>query len=293
MDAELESAETRLRTLSTDPDAGSSAGAGGRGEKADGVRHPESVPVSDARPPRPASGGLPPGGPAAARSIESCLIMTKAGRCVVNCEVGGGGGGGGPAARRPSSEGSTRLVVGQLCKLLVTMHAFAGGGFVSYVQIHTHGVVLVDGGSFLVALLCQAEAPTLDLPSVKLRAVQVRHPKGGAFTHLLLGSSAADGSAAAHRSGTPSARCTSRPLMRCNRPTPRSSTACCTPSQCAPAIQNARTAHKKKKTNGNQIWRPSERVAVSDTRTPPTRSGRSDSGRPRRRRLLRTSSSST
>lgn len=109
-------------------------------------------------------------------AVQSCLIMTKTGRCVVNCEVQ-------PAAVKDEERDqghSTRLVVGQLCKLLVTMHAVAGGTFLSYVQIHTHGVVLVDGGpSFLVALVCQSSATSAsvsrDLPSIKLKAVQIRH----------------------------------------------------------------------------------------------------------------------
>eukprot|EP01050_Picozoa_sp_SAG11_P003160 SAG11_NODE_173_length_13507_cov_10.489931_2_plen_360_part_00 len=101
--------------------------------------------------------------------IESCLIMTKAGRCVLNCISSAAA----AAARRRES----RLVVGQLCKLLVTMHAFAGSAFLSYVEIEAHGVVLVDGGSFLVALLCSAQRAggAIDLPSLKLRAVQIRH----------------------------------------------------------------------------------------------------------------------
>ena len=80
--------------------------------------------------------------------IQRCLILTKAGRCVLNCAV---------TDQQPTSD--TRLVVGQLCKLLVTMHAFAGSAFVSYVEIHAHGVVIVDGASFLVALLCQVMPP--------------------------------------------------------------------------------------------------------------------------------------
>lgn len=100
--------------------------------------------------------------------IFRCVITTKAGRCVVNCaphaSAGGvrGGEGGG-------------LAVGPLCRLLVTMHQFSQGGFLSYVQIHNRGVVLVDGGSYLVGIICAAG---VDLPAVKLRAVQIRHVFG-------------------------------------------------------------------------------------------------------------------
>jgi hypothetical protein len=62
--------------------------------------------------------------------------------------------------------------VGPFCRLLVTMHGFSGGGFLSYVEIDRFGVVMVEGGSYLVALVCVAG---LDIASVKLRAVQVRH----------------------------------------------------------------------------------------------------------------------
>ena len=104
------------------------------------------------------------------------MITTKAGRCVVNCA---------PHA----SAGSVRvgeggnLAVGPLCRLLVTMHEFSQGGFLSYVQIQNFGVVLVDGGSYLVGAICAAG---VDLPADKLRAVQARHvfgllhqPQGG------------------------------------------------------------------------------------------------------------------
>jgi hypothetical protein len=100
--------------------------------------------------------------------IFRCVITTKAGRCIVNCaphaSVGGvrGAEGGG-------------LAVGPLCRLLVTMHEFSQGGFLSYVQIHNRGVVLVDGGSYLVGIICAAG---VDLPAVKLRAVQIRHVFG-------------------------------------------------------------------------------------------------------------------
>ena len=96
--------------------------------------------------------------------IFRCVITTKAGRCVVNCAPHGvlGAEGGG-------------LAVGPLCRLLVTMHAFSEGGFLSYVQIHNRGVVLVDGGSYLVGIVCAAG---VELPAVKLRAVQIRHVFG-------------------------------------------------------------------------------------------------------------------
>ena len=80
----------------------------------------------------------------------------------------------GRPARRAAAEGGS-LAVGPLCRLRVTMHEFSRGGFLSYVQIDRHGVVLVDGGSYLVAVICAAG---VDLPAVKLRAVQVRHVFG-------------------------------------------------------------------------------------------------------------------
>ena len=96
------------------------------------------------------------------------MITTKAGRCVVNC------------APHASADGvrageGGNLAVGPLCRLLVTMHEFSQGGFLSYVQIQNFGVVLVDGGSYLVGVICAAG---VDLPAVKLRAVQVRHVFG-------------------------------------------------------------------------------------------------------------------
>ena len=90
------------------------------------------------------------------------MITTKAGRCVVNC------------APHASADGvrageGGNLAVGPLCRLLVTTHEFSQGGFLSYVQIQNFGVVLVDGGSYLVGVICAAG---VDLPAVKLRAVQ-------------------------------------------------------------------------------------------------------------------------
>ena len=100
--------------------------------------------------------------------IFRCVITTKAGRCVVN------------RAPHASADGvragqGSNLAVGPLCPLLVTMHEFSQGGFLSYVQIQNVGVVLVDGGSNLVGVICAAG---VDLPAVKLRAVRVRHVFG-------------------------------------------------------------------------------------------------------------------
>lgn len=100
--------------------------------------------------------------------IFRCVITTKAGRCIVNCAPHASTGG-----VRGTEGGS--LAVGPLCRLLVTMHEFSQGGFLSYVQIHNCGVVLVDGGSYLVGIICAAG---VDLPAVKLRAVQIRHVFG-------------------------------------------------------------------------------------------------------------------
>ena len=94
--------------------------------------------------------------------IFRCVITTKAGRCVVNF------------APHPPADGGN-LAVDPLCRLLVTMHEFSQGGFLSYVQIQNVGVVLVDGGSNLVGVICAAG---VDLPAVKLRAVRVRHVFG-------------------------------------------------------------------------------------------------------------------
>eukprot|EP01043_Picozoa_sp_COSAG02_P022618 COSAG02_NODE_1181_length_14030_cov_6.652143_8_plen_300_part_00 len=100
--------------------------------------------------------------------IFRCVITTKAGRCIVNCTPHAS------ASGVCGSEGGG-LAVGPLCRLLVTMHEFSQGGFLSYVQIHNRGVVLVDGGSYLVGIIC---ATGVDLPAVKLRAVQIRHVFG-------------------------------------------------------------------------------------------------------------------
>lgn len=100
--------------------------------------------------------------------IFRCVITTKAGRCIVNCAPHASAGG------VRGSEGGG-LAVGPLCRLLVTMHEFSQGGFLSYVQIHNRGVVLVDGGSYLVGIICAAG---VDLSAVKLRAVQIRHVFG-------------------------------------------------------------------------------------------------------------------
>ena len=64
--------------------------------------------------------------------IFRCVITTKAGRCVVNC------------AHHASADGvrageGGSLAVGPLCRLLVTMHDFSQGGFLSYVQSRTSG----------------------------------------------------------------------------------------------------------------------------------------------------------
>ena len=100
--------------------------------------------------------------------IFRCVVTTKAGRCVVNCAPHASSGG------VRAGEGGN-LAVGPLCRLLVTMHEFSQGGFLSYVQIEDCGVVLVDGGSYLVGIICAAG---VDLPAVKLRAVQIRHVFG-------------------------------------------------------------------------------------------------------------------
>ena len=71
------------------------------------------------------------------------MIITKAGRCIVNCgtpsievsseKVGQGG--------CPAAAGvQTQLAVGDLCRLLVTMHTFSGSEFLSYVVIGRFGV---------------------------------------------------------------------------------------------------------------------------------------------------------
>ena len=103
--------------------------------------------------------------------LQRCLIMTKAGRCVVNCA---------PRVESIDKDEPTKLAIGPLCRLLVTMHTFSGGSFLSFVEIDRFGVVLVDGGSFLVALVCPKDKTGgyTDIASIKLRALQVRHVFG-------------------------------------------------------------------------------------------------------------------
>jgi hypothetical protein len=80
--------------------------------------------------------------------IQRCLVVTKAGRCVVNCRLppdmglgpGPGYGTSAAAAAAAVDKMQTQLAVGPLCRLLVTMHAFSGSGFLSYVVIDRFGV---------------------------------------------------------------------------------------------------------------------------------------------------------
>ena len=94
------------------------------------------------------------------------MITTKAGRCVVNC------------APHASADGvrageGGNLAVGPLCRLLVTMHEFSQGGFLSSFRSRTSA--WCSSTADLVGVICAA---SVDLPEVKLRAVQVRHVFG-------------------------------------------------------------------------------------------------------------------
>ena len=167
LDASVRSASS---TSSADTSARGSAGdvppalegAPDDGNSAKALPLPASVPAME-----PLSAQL--GGAGSSLGwIFRCVITTKAGRCVVN------------RAPHASADGvragqGSNLAVGLLCPLLVTMHEFSQGGFLSYVQIQNFGMVLVDGGSYLVGVVC---ATGVDLPAAKLRAVQLRHVFG-------------------------------------------------------------------------------------------------------------------
>ena len=72
-----------------------------------------------------------------------------------------------------------------LCRLVVAMHAFGGGSFLGNAQINNVGVVLVDGGSYLVALLFTLGL--CELASAKLSAVLVRDVFGQQYQRIIDG----------------------------------------------------------------------------------------------------------
>ena len=78
------------------------------------------------------------------RHVHGVVVTTKLGKCLLHCAVGGPG-------PRPAE-----LRVAPLCQLLATMQDLAGRPPFGYAEVHGSGVVVLEGHSVIVAMLCDA-----------------------------------------------------------------------------------------------------------------------------------------
>ena len=78
------------------------------------------------------------------RHVHGVVVTTKLGKCLLHCAVGGPG-------PRPAE-----LRVAPLCQLLATMQDLAGSPPFGYAEVHGSGVVVLEGHSVIVAMLCDA-----------------------------------------------------------------------------------------------------------------------------------------
>lgn len=105
---------------------------------------------------------------------DQCLIITKAGRCIVNCVLSN--------RARPVDQQAPVTMSATLCRLFIAMQAFTGGPS-GYAKMDQLNVVLVDGGSYLVAVLCAAGS--FDVASSTFCALQVCHVFGQRYQQVV------------------------------------------------------------------------------------------------------------
>ena len=100
------------------------------------------------------------------RHVHGVVVTTKLGKCLLHCAVGGPG-------PRPAE-----LRVAPLCQLLATMQDLAGRPPFGYAEVHGSGVVVLEGHSVIVAMLCDARDGR---QSARLLGMQLLHTFGQLF----------------------------------------------------------------------------------------------------------------
>ena len=101
----------------------------------------------------------------AAAAPAAVLIFTPSSKLLVSCAVGA-------YAQRPVFEPLP------LCQLLSTMQGVAGHPQSGYVELHGMSVLLLEGGSMIVAVLCERAASRSALGAARLLGLQVLNTFG-------------------------------------------------------------------------------------------------------------------